>query len=74
MPLIEKDYDRFDYVQTWFTRYDDRFYPIDMNRPNEDIIEKSKKTYITDEYVYLPQYRLILLNTSNGFVLKFEDR
>ena len=35
-----------------------------MSRPQEDIAEKSKRSYEINEYGFLPQYRTILLNTS----------
>lgn len=53
-----------EYVQTWFTKYEDRFLPIDMSHPQEDIWEKSKLDYQVDAYGFLPEYRITLLNTS----------
>ena len=70
LPLTVNEYDKMEYVQTWFTRYEDRFLPIDMTRPSEDIAEKSKMKYTTDDYGFLPQYRLILLNTSKRVIPK----
>lgn len=70
LPLTVTEYDKMEYVQTWFTRYEDRFLPIDMTRPSEDIAEKSKMKYTTDDYGFLPQYRLILLNTSKRVIPK----
>ena len=35
-----------------------------MNRPQEDIAEKSKIHYQVDAFGFLPQYRIELLNTS----------
>lgn len=64
LPSTVIDYDRLEYVQTWFTKYEERFWPIDMRRPQEDIAEKSKINYMTDEYGFLPQYRSRLLTTS----------
>lgn len=64
LPSNVEEYDKLEYVQTWFTKYENRFLPIDMNRPQEDIAEKSKINYQVDEYGFLPQYRVELLNTS----------
>lgn len=68
LPSNVEDYNRLEYVQTWFTKYEDRFLPIDMSRPQEDIAEKSKMNYQVDEYGFLPQYRAKLLNTSKGVI------
>lgn len=64
LPSNVAEYNQLEYVQTWFSRYEDRFCPIDMSRPQEDIAEKSKINYQVDEYGYLPQYRIMLLNLS----------
>lgn len=64
LPSNVEEYNQLEYVQTWFTKYEDRFLPIDMRRPQEDIAEKSKINYQVDEYGFLPQYRAELLNTS----------
>ena len=64
LPSNIEEYDQLEYVQTWFTNYEDRFLPIDMRHPQEDIAEKSKINYQVDEYGFLPQYRAELLNTS----------
>lgn len=68
LPSNVEEYNRLEYVQTWFTKYEDRFLPIDMSRPQEDITEKSKMNYQVDEYGFLPQYRAKLLNTSKGVI------
>ena len=65
-----EEYNRLEYVQTWFTKYEERFFPIDMRRPQEDILEKSKLEYRVDEYGFLPQYRITLLNTSKKAIPK----
>ena len=39
-----------------------------MSRPQEDVAEKAKKDYLVDEYGFLPQYRLTLLNTSKKVI------
>ncbi len=68
LPSNVEEYNKLEYVQTWFTKYEDRFLPIDMSRPQEDIAEKSKINYHVDEYGFLPQYRAKLLNTSKRII------
>lgn len=68
LPSNVEEYNKLEYVQIWFTRYEDRFLPIDMSRPQEDIAEKSKIDYQVDEYGLLPQYRVELLNTSKRVI------
>lgn len=70
LPSNIDEYNQLEYVQTWFTKYEDRFLPIDMSRPEEDIAEKSKADYQIDEYGFLPQYRVKLLNTSKKVIPK----
>ena len=64
IPSTVEEYDEAEYVQTFFQKYERRFWPIDMSRPQEDIEEKSKLNCEVDEYGFLPAYRAILLNTS----------
>ena len=64
LPLNLEEYNRMEYVQISFTKYEDRFLPIDGRRPREDIAEKSRLNYEVDEFGLLPQYRVILLTTS----------
>lgn len=68
LPSNVEEYNQLEYVQTWFTKYEERFWPIDMRRPQEDIAEKSKISYQVDEYGFLPQYRVKLLNTSKKVI------
>ena len=68
LPSNVEEYNQLEYVQTWFTKYEDRFLPIDMRRPQEDIAEKSKINYQVDEYGFLPQFRAKLLNTSKRVI------
>lgn len=68
LPSNIEEYDRLEYVQTGFSRYEERFWPIDMTRPREDIAEKSKINYQVDEYGFLPRYRTKLLNTSKRVI------
>lgn len=70
LPSNDEEYDQLDYVQTWFTRFEDRFLPIDMRCPQDDIAKKSKINYKVDEYGFLPQYRIKLLNTSKKVIPK----
>ena len=70
LPSNEEEYNEAEYVQTWFTKYEERFWPINMSRPKEDIVEKSKLTYEVDEYGFLSQYRARLLNTSKRVIPK----
>ncbi len=68
LPSNVEEYNQLEYVQTWFTKYEERFWPIDMRRPQEDIAEKSMITYHVDEYGFLPQYRAKLLTTSKRVI------
>lgn len=68
IPLSVEEYDQLDYVQVWFTKYEDRFLPIDMRCPQDDVAKKSKINYKVDEYGFLPQYRVKLLNTSQKVI------
>ncbi len=65
LPSCTDAFDALEYVQTWFSRYEERFWPIDMSRPQEDIAEKARRSYQVDEYGFLPQYRVILPNISS---------
>lgn len=64
LPTNWDEYDELEYVQTWSTNYEERFFPIDGRRPKEDIAEKSKICYQVDEFGFLPQYRITLINRS----------
>ena len=64
LPSNIEEYNQLEYVQTYFTKYEERFWPIDMRCPQEDIAQKSKINYQVDEYGFLPQYRIMLLNIS----------
>lgn len=68
LPANIEEYNRLEYVQTGFSKYEERFWPIDMTRPQEDIAEKSKLNYQVDEYGFLPRYRTELLNTSKKVI------
>lgn len=62
------EYNELEYIQTGFTRYEDRFLPIDVARAEEDIAEKSNIRYEVDDFGFLPEYRIILLSTSQKVV------
>ena len=70
LPSNVEEYNQLEYVQTGFTKYEERFWPLDMSRLEEDIAEKSKINYPVDEYGFLPQYRVTLLNTSKRVIPK----
>ena len=67
LPTSAEEYDQLEYIQTSFTKYEDRFLPIDRNR-EDDIAEKSKLKYEVDEYGYLPEYRIELISTSKKVI------
>jgi hypothetical protein len=64
LPTTAEEYDRLEYVQIKFLKYEERFFPIDGRRPEEDIEEKSKMTYEVDDYGYLPEFRSRIITTS----------
>jgi len=68
LPSNVDEYNRLEYVQTGFTKFEDRFLPYDMSRFEEDIAEKSKIDYQVDEYGFLPKYRIRLINTSKRII------
>ena len=41
LPSNIEEYNQLEYVQTWFTKYEERFWPIDLSRPQEDLMQKS---------------------------------
>lgn len=68
LPSNTDDYNKLEYVQTSFSKYEERFWPIDGKNPIEDIKRKSKIDYQVDEYGFLPEYRIILLKTSKRVI------
>ncbi len=68
LPTTLEEYNQLEYVQTSFTKYEDRFLPLDGRRLQEDIEEKSKLNYVVDEFGFLPEYRILLLNTSKKVI------
>lgn len=65
LPSNPQEYNALEYVQTWFSKYEERFFPINMSNPQEDIAQKSKIHYEIDEYGFLPQFRAKLVFTSD---------
>ena len=70
LPANVEEYNQCEFVQTWFTKYENRFLPIDMSRLKEDLAEKAQMRYEVDEYGFLPEYRVVLLNTSKRVIPK----
>lgn len=70
IPISMEEYNQLEYVQTWFTKFEERFLPIDFSRPKEDIAEKEKLHYEVDDFGFLPQYRLCLVSTSQKQIPK----
>jgi hypothetical protein len=69
LPPDENTFNKLEYVQTSATNYEDRFLPFDARYPIEDqIAEKSKIEYQVDEFGFLPQYRVKLINTSKRII------
>ena len=69
LPVNTAEYDSLEYIQVWATPYEDRFFPIDFRRPIEDITEKSQIKYEVDEYGYLAQYRIVMLQMTKKALL-----
>lgn len=61
LPKTMNEYNQAIYIQTLFTKYENRFFPVDFSNPQQDIYKKSQIKYVTDEYGYLPHYRLIII-------------
>lgn len=61
MPTTTEEFDQLEFVQIKSTNFEERFYPFDFSRLEEDIAEKSTLTYTVDEYGYLPQFRVLLV-------------
>lgn len=70
LPIDEKTYDQIPFIQTTFTKWEERFWPIDGRRPQEDIKEKQHEEYKRDEYGYLPQYRFVFVRPVSKAVPK----
>ena len=61
MPTTTEEFDQLEFVQIKSSNYEERFYPFDFSRLQEDIEQKSSLTYTVDEYGYLPQFRVLLV-------------
>ena len=68
LPATVEEYEELEYVQIRFNKYEERFWPIDGRRPEEDIEEKSLLKYEVDDYGFLPHYRIHILNTSKKII------
>ncbi|MBR5323080.1 MAG: DUF4259 domain-containing protein [Clostridia bacterium] len=64
IPTNIEEYNQLEYIQISFTKYSDRFFPINGSRPQEDIAEKSKIKYEVDEFGFLPEFRIEIITTS----------
>lgn len=64
IPTTVEEFNKLDFVQIGFSKYEERFWPIDGVRPAEDIAEKSKLKYEVDEYGFLPQFRIEIVTRS----------
>lgn len=71
LPKTEEEFNELEYVQISVIKYEDRFLPFDVSRSMEEqIAEKSNVKYEVDDYGFLPQYRLKLVNTSKKIIPK----
>lgn len=76
LPLDEKSFDSLEYVQTSATKFDpfiEEFHIDCRGLTEEEFLSKvnQKKTELNfDEFGYLPQYRLALINTSKRVIPK----
>jgi len=61
LPSTIEEYNQLEYVQVSTAKYEERFWPYDYTRLNEDIAEKEKYTYEVDEYGLLPKFRALLV-------------
>jgi len=61
LPSTFEEYNQLEYVQVSTAKYEERFWPYDYTRLNEDIAEKEKRTYEVDEYGFLPKFRALLV-------------
>lgn len=68
LPKCIEEYDKLEYIQIGTVNYEDRFFPINGQRPEEDIKEKSKLNYFPDEYGFLSVYRVKLIKESKRSV------
>lgn len=57
MPKTEQEFNELEFVQTFVTRWENRFLPIDMK-------------FETDEYGLLPEFRIGIITTSKRMIPK----
>lgn len=70
LPKNVKEYDECEYIQIGFTRYENRFYPLEGGNDKELIAERSKVKFEVNEYGVLPKYRVTLLSTCKRVIPK----
>ena len=76
LPLDKNDFDKLEYVQTSATRFDpfvEEFHIDSRGLTEEEFLEKvnkKKEELDFDEFGYLPQYRIALINTSKRVIPK----
>lgn len=70
LPKSLEEYEACEYVQIFFTLYEDRFLPLSATHMKEQIAERKKIKYERDEYGLLPIFRLALLSTSKRVIPK----
>ncbi len=65
IPQTKEEIDKLEYVQIFFTKYEDRFLPINRAIPtSKQISEKEKIEYVRDGFGQLPEYRIAIVATS----------
>jgi len=76
LPASAEDFNKLEYVQTSSSKYDlmiEEFRPTERNLTREEYwqkVEIMKAELQFDEYGYLPQFRIKLVNTSNRVIPK----
>ena len=71
LPANLDELNKLEFIQTFTTRYENRFFPFSGNRPmDEQIVEKSKKQYFRDDYGHLPHHQMAIANTSKRIIPK----
>lgn len=68
LPATVEEYNRLPFVQIYSLPNEFRFFPLDGENFEGDIAEKSKMPYETDEYGFLPVYRVGLITTSKRVI------
>ena len=71
LPETEQEFNKLEYVQVSITKWEDRFLPIDMNISlEEQLLKQASMKFETDEYGFLPKFRLELITTSKKLIPK----